>query len=109
MKKTVKVLSMLLVLTMLLSMAACGSKEQTETPTTAAAAATEAPQTEAATEPAQQKPVILAVSFGTSYNDSRDVTIGAVENALQDANPDYEVRRAFTSQIMSVTTWKSTT
>lgn len=46
------------------------------------------------------KPVILAVSFGTSYNDSREKTIGAVENAIADANPDFEVRRAFTSQIV---------
>lgn len=45
-----------------------------------------------------KKPVILAVSFGTSYNDSREATIGAIENALQAANPEYEVRRAFTSQ-----------
>lgn len=44
------------------------------------------------------KPVILVVSFGTSYNDSRDKTIGAVEKAIEAANPDYEVRRAFTSQ-----------
>lgn len=44
------------------------------------------------------KPVILAVSFGTSYNDSREKTIGAVEKAIADAYPDYEVRRAFTSQ-----------
>ncbi len=46
------------------------------------------------------KPVILAVSFGTSYNDSREATIGAIENALQTANSGYEVRRAFTSQIV---------
>ena len=46
------------------------------------------------------KPVLLAVSFGTSYNDNRDVTIGAIENALQAAYPEYEVRRAFTSQII---------
>lgn len=46
------------------------------------------------------KPVVLVVSFGTSYNDSRDKTIGAVENAIAEANPDYEVRRAFTSQII---------
>ena len=46
------------------------------------------------------KGVILAVSFGTSYNDSRDKTIGAIENALTEAYPDYEVRRAFTSQII---------
>lgn len=46
------------------------------------------------------KQAILVVSFGTSYNDSRDVTIGAVENAIAKAYPDYEVRRAFTSQII---------
>ncbi len=43
------------------------------------------------------KPVILAVSFGTSYNDSREKTIGAIEKALEKAYPDYEVRRAFTA------------
>ena len=47
-----------------------------------------------------QKPVLLVVSFGTSYNDSREITIGAIEKALETANPDYEVRRAFTSQII---------
>lgn len=46
----------------------------------------------------EQEPVILMVSFGTSYNDSRDVTIGAVEAAVQAAYSDYEVRRAFTAQ-----------
>ncbi len=39
-----------------------------------------------------KKPVVLVVSFGTSYNDSRDATIGAIEKAIQDANPDKEVR-----------------
>ena len=43
---------------------------------------------------------LLVLSFGTSYNDSRDATIGAIETAIQDANPDKEVRRAFTSQII---------
>ncbi|MEG1772059.1 MAG: sirohydrochlorin cobaltochelatase [Clostridia bacterium] len=53
------------------------------------------------TDPIQLvKPVLLAVSFGTSYNDSRDITIGAIETALQTAYPYYEVRRAFTSQII---------
>ena len=46
------------------------------------------------------KPVLLVVSFGTSYNDSREKTIGAIERALAAAYPDYEVRRAFTSQII---------
>lgn len=43
---------------------------------------------------------ILVVSFGTSYNDSRDITIGAIEEAIAAACPEYEVRRAFTSQII---------
>lgn len=60
--------------------------------------ATKTAETTASTE--EVKPVILAVSFGTSYNDSRDKTIGAIENAIADAYPDYEVRRAFTSQII---------
>ena len=47
-----------------------------------------------------QKPVLLVTSFGTSYNDNRDLSIGAVETALADAYPEYEVRRAFTAQIV---------
>jgi sirohydrochlorin cobaltochelatase len=46
------------------------------------------------------KPVILVVSFGTSYEETRDKTIGAIENAIAAANPNYEIRRAFTSQII---------
>jgi sirohydrochlorin cobaltochelatase len=37
------------------------------------------------------------VSFGTSFNDNRAATIGAVEAALERAFPDYDVRRAFTA------------
>ena len=43
---------------------------------------------------------ILVVSVGTSYSNSRHVTIGAVEDAIREAYPDYQVRRAFTSQII---------
>ena len=43
---------------------------------------------------------LLVVSFGTSFNDSRRLTIGAIEGALSDAYPDYSVRRGFTSQII---------
>ncbi len=46
------------------------------------------------------KAAVLVVSFGTSYNDSREATIGAIESAIAKALPDYEVRRAFTSQII---------
>ncbi len=43
---------------------------------------------------------ILAVSFGTSYNSSRVEDIKSIEDALQEANPGWSVRRAFTSQII---------
>ena len=92
--------------------AAPAATEKTEEQTTTAATAAEttaaadttttAAQTEAPAEDdtSADKPVILMVSFGTSYNDSRDKTIGAIEEAVQAANPEYDVRRAFTSQII---------
>lgn len=43
---------------------------------------------------------LLVVSFGTSFNDSRRLTIGAIESALEKAFPEYAVRRGFTSQII---------
>ncbi len=43
---------------------------------------------------------LLVVSFGTSFNDSRVQDIKGIEDALQAANPDWSVRRAFTAQII---------
>ena len=43
---------------------------------------------------------LLVVSFGTSFNDSRATDIGGIEKALQEAYPDWSVRRAFTAQII---------
>ena len=43
---------------------------------------------------------LLVVSFGTSFNDSRVADIKSIEDALQEANPDWSVRRAFTAQII---------
>ena len=43
---------------------------------------------------------LLVVSFGTSFNDSRAEDIGGIEKALQESNPDWSVRRAFTAQII---------
>ena len=98
-----------------LAMAGCGNNapatttaaEQTAAPTAneKETTTTAAPETTVNEEPAEDdtsadKPVILMVSFGTSYNDSRDKTIGGIENAVQAANPEYDVRRAFTSQII---------
>ena len=43
---------------------------------------------------------LLVVSFGTSFNDSRAMDIKGIEDALQEAFPDWSVRRAFTAQII---------
>ncbi|MCK9322578.1 MAG: sirohydrochlorin cobaltochelatase [Candidatus Methanomethylophilaceae archaeon] len=43
---------------------------------------------------------ILVVSFGTSYNDSRTRTIGAIESMIADKYSDWDVRRAFTSKMI---------
>ena len=82
------------------------------------AAETEAAETEAAEEdeenyntgdaslddPRNQDEIgedeILVVSFGTSFNDSRRMTIGAIESTLAESFPDWSVRRGFTSQII---------
>lgn len=43
---------------------------------------------------------ILVVSFGTSFNESRVADVKGIEDAIQKANPDWSVRRAFTAQII---------
>lgn len=43
---------------------------------------------------------LLVVSFGTSFNDSRAQDIKGIEDKLQEAYPDWSVRRAFTAQII---------
>ncbi len=43
---------------------------------------------------------LLVLSFGTSFNDNRRLTIGAIEDSLEKAFPDYSVRRGFTANII---------
>lgn len=73
--------------------------EEKETQTEMVAETQEESSTET-TESTAGGQAILVVSFGTSYNDSREATIGAIEQAVAKAFPEYEVRRAFTSQII---------
>lgn len=49
-----------------------------------------------ATDP--NKKAILVVSFGTSYADTRALTIEATEQRFREEFPDYDIIRAFTSQ-----------
>ena len=46
------------------------------------------------------KKEILVVSFGTSFNDSRAEDIKGIEDAIAKAYRDWDVRRAFTAQII---------
>lgn len=46
------------------------------------------------------KQELLVISFGTSFNDSRRLTIGAIEDTLEGAFPEFAVRRGFTSNII---------
>lgn len=46
------------------------------------------------------KKVILAVSFGTTKDETRDRTIGALERDIGARYPEYRVDRAFTSTIV---------
>lgn len=98
---------------LVLCMTGCGSGAQAdvqseEVQEEAAEQETEAPaeetkEADVSQEEAQgpsEDTLLLAVSFGTSFNDSRDITIGAIEERLAEAFPQYPVRRAFTAQII---------
>lgn len=96
-----KVWTLLLIVALMGTLCACGSKaavggdNSAQNTTTAAAGETAAVKKG---DPAKQ--AILVVSFGTSYNETRAVTLDAIERDIAAAYPDYEVRRAFTSQII---------
>ncbi len=121
MKKT---LSLLLTAVLILSLAACGGQAQpaasSKAPASSApAASVPAPESSQPEEDAGEnydtgdaslddplnqdgigEKELLVVSFGTSYNDSRRLTIGAIEQAIAAAYPEWPVRRGFTSQII---------
>lgn len=46
------------------------------------------------------KKAILIVSFGTSYEDTRKITIEAIEHDIEQAYPEYPVYRAWTSKMI---------
>lgn len=48
----------------------------------------------------ETKKAILAVSFGTSHNDTRKITIDAIEKDMQEAFPSYALYRAWTSKMI---------
>ena len=108
-------------MTLVAALSGCGGQQTSQPSPTPAAENT--PSAPPETEPAQLDPdenydtgdaslddplnqddigeaELLVISFGTSYNDNRRLTIGAIEKAMQEAFPDYSVRRGFTSQII---------
>ena len=46
------------------------------------------------------KQAVLVVSFGTSYLETLEKNIAAIENVIREALPQYELRRAFTSSVI---------
>lgn len=46
------------------------------------------------------KKAILVVSFGTSYEDTREKTIDVIERDIEKAYPDYKIYRAWTSKVI---------
>ncbi len=46
------------------------------------------------------KKAVLVISFGTSYNETRAKTIEATEQKISEAFPEYDFKRAFTSQFI---------
>jgi len=99
MKKLITcVLAMVMCMT---ALSGCSAPAPAKAEETTAPAPTKAEEAAApATTGDASKKVILVVSFGTSYNDTRENTIGAIEKQITAQYPDYEVRRAFTSQII---------
>ncbi len=79
---------------------ACGSSGNSGSAGSDSSSAASAEKAEElnSTTPISEDQEILVVSFGTSYNDSRSETIGAIEEAIAGAYPDYTVQRAFTAQ-----------
>ena len=115
-----RLLSVLLCAVMVASLAAgCGKKEEsvTEEPAPVEESTVEPEETEEAEDEENYETgdasldntrnqdeigenELLVVSFGTSYNDNRRLTVGAIEEAMEKAFPEYSVRRGFTSQII---------
>ena len=94
MKNIKAIIALALALIMCLAHCACGAKETEDAEPEADEPVKEATIGDAA------KQAILVVSFGTSYNETRAVTIEAIEGAITEAFPEFDVRRAFTSQII---------
>lgn len=44
--------------------------------------------------------VILVVSFGTTYSETRKLTIESIEKSIENKFKDYDIRRAFTSHMI---------
>lgn len=105
-----KLLAVLLTLVMTLSLAACGNEPEEAPVDEPPVADTPVEDPDLMTGDASLDNVrngdeigpneLLVVSFGTSFNDSRRLTIGAIEQAMEDHFSDFSVRRGFTSQII---------
>jgi len=101
-----KLFALILALAMIACMTACSSSDDAKDENTdAQIEQTDAQNGENASAgdemQGEAKDVILMVSFGTSYNDAREAAIDTIEADAASAYPDWEVRRAFTSDTVN--------
>lgn len=99
-KRTLKTLAIGTAMAAMLSMGmtVCAEEAETEVETEAYTGDASLDNTRNQDEIGEKE--LLVVSFGTSFNDNRVATIGAVETAVEEAFPEFAVRRGFTSQII---------
>ena len=99
-----KVFAVLMTLTLALALlAGCGNTATEEPAQEETAETAEAVETEETAAEFDADTAILVVSFGTSYNESRDATIGATEQARPSP------ARSSSTSWPSGTAWRSTT
>lgn len=118
-----KLLSALLCAAMIASLViGCGSKEEPAAEVPAATEEAETPAEEEVEAPAEDEEnyetgdasldntrnqdeigedELLVVSFGTSFNDNRRLTIGAIEEKIEAAFPEYAVREGSQARLSS--------
>ncbi len=96
--KFLRLISLAVVMGATALMGGCGTQTQTSGDVEATTETVAVGEEKSSYNLDENKKAILVVSFGTSYNETREATIGAIEQKIAEAYPDCTMKRAFTSQ-----------